>query len=284
MFSYKNSLDDPLAIDLLTKQVIEEGYCKITSVLGRSEVKKYRKSIDEIHTIESKREKQGYRDKDYDYNYYNFSGTHYYNSPRRYRVFDPIIGHPFVIDLLENIMGCPCILSQTELRRPAHKKDDDYAHTFHRDGRVMVDANIWFIVFWLMNEVTENNGPTIIIPKTHRHHLGDRQEEKHQVKLTGNPGDIFVMNSNLLHKASLSRDGRSRWLFIPTYNPWFIKPSVDYTKVFTKKQFEQLTEEQKQIFGFTSIVPVDERVRIYTLRPWKEQMDDIQFRSEPYPI
>ena len=45
-----------------------------------------------------------------------------------------------------------------------------------------------------------------------------------------------------------------------------------------------LTEEQKQIFGFTSIVPVDERVRIYTLRPWKEQMDDIQFRSEPYPI
>jgi ectoine hydroxylase-related dioxygenase (phytanoyl-CoA dioxygenase family) len=148
----------------------------------------------------------------------------------------------------------------------------------------MVDANIWFIVFWLMNEVTENNGPTIIIPKTHKHDLGDRQEEKPQVKLTGNPGDIFVMNSNLLHKASLSRDGRSRWLFIPTYNPWFIKPSVDYTKVFTKKQFEQLTEEQKQIFGFTSIVPVDERVRIYTLRPWKEQMDDIQFRSEPYPI
>ena len=62
MFTYKNLLDDPLAKDLLTKQVMQEGYCKIASVLGQGEVKKYRKSIDEIHTIESKKEKQGYRD------------------------------------------------------------------------------------------------------------------------------------------------------------------------------------------------------------------------------
>jgi len=96
-----------------------------------------------------------------------------------------------------------------------------------------------------MDEVTENNGPTIIIPKTHRHDLGGRQEEKPQVILTGNPGDIIIMNSNLLHKASRNEDGKSRWLFIPTYNPWFIKPSMDYTKVFTKRQFEQLTEKQK---------------------------------------
>ena len=40
MFTYKNLLDDPLANDLLTKQVMQEGYCKIASVLGQGEVKK----------------------------------------------------------------------------------------------------------------------------------------------------------------------------------------------------------------------------------------------------
>ena len=92
------------------------------------------------------------------------------------------------------------------------------------------------------------------------------------------------MNSNLLHKASRNEDRKSRWLFIPTYNPWFIKPSIDYTKVFTKQQFDQLTEKQKQIFGFTSIVPHDETKRFYTLRPWEEQIDEIEFRKKPYPL
>ena len=130
MFSYKDSFENIDVINLITTHVATEGYCRITSILDLTEVQQYLDSINQIDAIELKREHEGARDQDYDYNYYSFSGTHYYNSPRRFRVFDHLLGHPFVINLLEEIMGYPCILSQTELRRPAHKKDDDYANGF----------------------------------------------------------------------------------------------------------------------------------------------------------
>ena len=86
MFSYKESCKNVNAINAITTHVATEGYCRITSILDFTEVQQYLDSINQIDAIESNREKEGARDQDYDYNYYSFSGTHYYNSPRRYRV------------------------------------------------------------------------------------------------------------------------------------------------------------------------------------------------------
>ena len=85
------------------------------------------------------------------------------------------------------------------------------------------------------------------------------------------------MNANLLHRASTRTSETDRWVFIPSYNPWFIKPSMDYTKSFNRKTFDSLSDLEKQVYGFTSIVPHDETKRLYTLRPWQEVVDEIQF-------
>ena len=89
------------------------------------------------------------------------------------------------------------------------------------------------------------------------------------------------MNANLLHKTGRNIDGTSRWVLIVTYNPWFIKPSVDHTRLFTRQEFEAMSPQLKQIYGFTSVPPSDERKRVYTCRPWEEIMDEIHFADDP---
>ena len=269
----------PDNIDSIVTQFKKRGFFRLEHVISSSEAAIYRNHALEFDKVEKSKIAEGLREDDVDYQTYNFTGSHHYNTPRQTRVFDPLLGHETVIRVLDAIFDAPCILSQTELRNPAHNLLDSGANAWHRDGRQLLPADLWVIVFWLLNDVTDTNGPTEIKPGT-QHGTGC-DESSQPVHLTGKAGDIVFMNSNLLHRATLNTDGEPRWIFIPTYVPWFIKPSADFTKMFDRPTFDDFSETVRQVFGYTSIVPVDERKRLYTLRPWQEIVDDIPFSQAP---
>ena len=147
----KNYLGSELLVDQTLRDVFvtdfkRNGYARIDSMLNLDEVGNYRQLILDIH--EKKRfDLSQKKEKDFDYNYYNFTGVHYFNLNRRYRELDPLIAHPLVIKTLEEMMGVPCILSQTELRNPA-KESHDNAYNLHTDARVPAEEDFWIIVFW----------------------------------------------------------------------------------------------------------------------------------------
>jgi ectoine hydroxylase-related dioxygenase (phytanoyl-CoA dioxygenase family) len=270
---------NPDNIKLVIEQFEKWGFTKLEKALTPAEAEAYHRCAIDLDATEKNKVDAGLRDEDIDFQTYNFTGSHHYNSPRQTRVFDELLGHKTVISILDAIFDAPCILSQTELRNPAHNLLDSGANTWHRDGRKLLKANLWVIVFWLFNDVTTTNGPTDIKPETQYDTNSD--DSLSLMQLTGNAGDIVLMNSNLLHRATLNTDGQHRWIFIPTYIPWFIKPSADFTKMFDKETFDNFSDELKQVFGYTSIVPVDERKRLYTLRPWQEILDEIPFPTVP---
>jgi hypothetical protein len=261
--------------DTLASQIKDNGFAHLEEALSLEEVEHYLSSSKALHQSELENVAAGTRSNDVDFQTYHFKGAHLYNSPRQTRIFDPLLGHPILLSFLDHFFETKSILNQTELRNPIKNGKDNYAYEWHRDGRVLAKDTFWLIVFWLFNDIDETNGPCEIKKGTHL--TDEHDQEAETIKLKGKAGDIIIMSNNILHRATVSYSNKDRWIFIPTYNPWFIKPSMDYTKVFSQKTFNQFTEEQKQIFGYTSIVPSDERKRLYTLNPWNEVIDEIPF-------
>jgi ectoine hydroxylase-related dioxygenase (phytanoyl-CoA dioxygenase family) len=99
------------------------------------------------------------------------------------------------------------------------------------------------------------------------------------VELTANAGDLVFMTSNTLHKAGKPVSDASRWVLIITYNQWFLKPAVDHTRMFTRAEVDAMSPVLRELFGFTSIPPFDERKRMYTCRPWEEVSEEFVFKS-----
>ncbi|HAG91287.1 MAG TPA: hypothetical protein DCL41_05415 [Bdellovibrionales bacterium] len=270
----------------VAKEIHELGHSKIEGVLTPEEVKGYVEVAREITRKEQEKVDKGLRDKDVDFNLYQYSGNHFYNPTREYRQFDALIGHPLVHGVLENLFHTKAILSQTELRNPAQNLTDSYAFEWHRDGRQVTEDPSWIITFWMLNDVDMDSGPTEIIERTHRlSQVGYDEARKPAAdadvkKVLAKAGDLVFMNANLLHRGTLKTSSKDRWYFIPTYSPWYFKPSMDYTKVFTRKQFDALTDLQKQTFGFTTVPPHDERKRVYTMRPWQDVVHEFQFMED----
>ena len=231
--------------DTLASQIKENGFAHLEEALSLEEVEHYLSSSKALHQSELENVAAGTRSNDADFQTYHFKGAHLYNSPRQTRVFDPLLGHPILLSFLDHFFETKSILNQTELRNPTKNGKDNYAYEWHRDGRVLARDTFWLIVFWLFNDIDETNGPCEIKKGTHL--TDEHDQETETIKLKGKAGDIIIMSNNILHRATVSYSNKDRWIFIPTYNPWFIKPSMDYTKVFSQKTFNQFTEEQKQI-------------------------------------
>lgn len=279
-----NTNDDELK--RIAQQILVEGHAKIEGVLTPAEVQSYIQVARFITEQEQIKIDKGLRNSDVDFQLYQYSGNHFYNPTRQYRQYDALIGHPLIHQVLEHLFGTKAILSQTELRNPAQNLTDSYAFEWHRDGRQVTEDPSWTIVFWMLNDVDLDSGPTEVIERSHRVSYVGRQAERRPPqdsmpkKILAKAGDVVFMDSNLLHRGTLKTSQKDRWYFIPTYSPWYFKPSMDYTKVFTRKQFDALTDLQKQVFGFTTVPPHDERKRVYTMRPWQEVVHEFHFIEE----
>jgi ectoine hydroxylase-related dioxygenase (phytanoyl-CoA dioxygenase family) len=140
---------------------------------------------------------------------------------------------------------------------------------FHRDGRVLLDADLWVVAFWILEDVTLESGPTWVLPGSHRKDI-DLDPEANSVPVLAKAGDLVFMNANLLHKAGPKLNDLSRWVLIITYNQWYLRPAVDHTKMFTLEQVDAMSPVLRELFGFTVVPPADERLRMYTCRPWSE--------------
>ena len=267
-------------------ELIKKGYSIIQDVFSKDEAKKYCVDSNKIKILENKKISDGTRDLDADYKAYKFSGTHVYNPTRQYRNYDKLISSSSVIKILEKLFGTNPILSQTELRNTEKNEIDDKAFLWHRDGRVMTNDPLWILAIYIFNDIGNFSGPTEVREYSHNPMLVGYDKQKIKLpkkfsrkQLTVKSGDVILMNANILHRATKKLSDDDRWILVATYSPWYMKPSMDPTKAFSKDEFHKLDETQKALFGFTSIVPSDERKRVYTVVPWEEIINEIDFRK-----
>jgi len=135
-----------------------------------------------------------------------------------------------------------------------------------------IDSNVpssgrWCIamqVSFLLDDMDESNGCTIVVPGSHRSdEFSDRSFEQ-VVPIVARAGDVVIWDSRVWHGTRENTKGASRWALVATMTRWWIKQSMDMTRSLPDQIYCSLTDEQKALLGFCSIPPRDERERINT--------------------
>ena len=180
--------------------------------------------------------------------------------------FKNLISIPDIIYCVFNVLGENFRLSSIGMREP--NKGDGY-QGLHLDWNQRKNLSSEFYqitAFILLDNITDNNGPPRIIPKSHNtmidikstsrvsekrsksdNDILELQDEKFSINLTGNIGDIILINVNAFHGGSNNLDGARRRLIHVDYRIKSQRAQSDFYKILPKFIHSTFTEYQRTL-------------------------------------
>jgi hypothetical protein len=184
---------------------------------------------------------------------------------------DRVAFHPDLVDAAERYCGTADLdLYKIEIWAK-YSGVVDYDQPHHRDfgnHNLVVPRRDgrWpqLTTFILLSDVTEQDGPTKVIPRA----IGDQVPlfpnpnpdptlREHEVSITGPAGSIFMYHTDVLHRGSqITGHERSRFIMLADYqargNPWMGK--VSWPGKANQPVWEELlaraTPRERDLFGF----------------------------------
>ncbi len=138
------------------------------------------------------------------------------------------------------------------------------AQQLHIDSRIPGGAfPLMAVVTWLLEDFTEVNGATRIVPGSQRRpeFPPDDTEAPGEVTISGPRGSVLIMDGAVWRWRGRRRS-RTRWCILSTYVRWFFKAAFDFSRNMPADFYAELTPRQKQLMGYTTSPPVDEFTRI----------------------
>lgn len=192
-------------------------------------------------------------------------------------VFLDKINLPEIMDVASKIFQEPFILSNFNGSRSLPKG----GNRIHIDSRMPTAEfeNTTHVVAMLcLDDFTEKNGTTIVWPFSHNSGK-DPRNIRNEISREGaqsaeaKKGSVIFTLGQTWHDVGPNIDGSRRWGIISYYTRWWIKPTYDFTKCGAEI-FNKLNNEQKVLFGFTSIPPADAFKRYRTVIPVNELSND----------
>ncbi len=117
---------------------------------------------------------------------------------------------------------------------------------------------------FLLEKSSLDNGCTIVVKKSHKSGKYSNRKTKKITPIEGNPGDLIIWDSRLWHGTLENTSSKSRWAIVTTLSSWWIKQAMDIPTSLPKKIYHKCSKVEKQLLGFCSIPPRDEKLRINT--------------------
>lgn len=145
----------------------------------------------------------------------------------------------------------------------------------HLDANLPGQAPPLFVnVLWTLDEFSESNGTTRVVPGSHHWSRYPESGEHHEgeVFLSVPQGSAVIFDAALWHAGS-SRPIEAvgtRWAIILGYSRWWIKPSFDTARNTSRELWESWTEQRRRLLGFDSLPPQDEFTRVRRRSPVSE--------------
>ncbi|MHB8656948.1 MAG: phytanoyl-CoA dioxygenase family protein [Solirubrobacteraceae bacterium] len=141
---------------------------------------------------------------------------------------------------------------------PPGAAPDVFQRRFHMDfprilNRYLMSINVMLTI----DEFTELNGGTILVPGTHQH--AERPSEsylhEHQVAVVAPPGSLIVFDSTLWHAAGENLSGRDRLAINHQFTRSYVKQQVDYARALGEEvMLTQLPRTQQLLGWYTRVV------------------------------
>ena len=250
-----------------------KGFYIEPNVLTATEIDKYLSHLHSMYLDWKKLASSEEGNKYKDIQMYKDYGDHIFNLARKTRFFDSLIDHGKICKILDQLFDERYILTQSEARSPRRDAAQGSANLFHRDARFSSEKTLWVIALICLENITDINGPTSVIPGSHAH-TNPSKDSNPPINLLAKAGDVIFIDGNLLHKATENFSGLSRWVIILTYNNWALKPTIDHTRYLKGSELFTASRKLIDLFGITSLPPADERLRIYTCTDWETIKDE----------
>ena len=254
-------------MDLINK-FKEDGYFVIPNLISEEKISQY-KNLVELDYLKYSPLHAGYGMKsDHGLNDKTLEKV-VFNQHNKNILWHDLIFHPKIISLLDSILkegsynnSEPYYMNNNSARCPLKGNPGQQLHS---DSRLPgVNYCLVANVIWMLDDFTNTNGATRVVPKSHKikKFAVDGEKHKDEILITGKKGSVLVFNANLWHGGGPNLDGNSRWAYALGYARWFIKPSFDFMKNTPKNIYDQLTDDKKALLGFNCVPPKDEFSRL----------------------
>ncbi|MDQ0189893.1 phytanoyl-CoA dioxygenase family protein [Alicyclobacillus cycloheptanicus] len=175
-------------------------------------------------------------------------------------VFDGCYTHPKVLAAVHHIISADFKVSAMNGREALEgggrqALHEDWNDSFFELGAVAKDGqyrqpNDPFYVaisLWLLDDVTETNGATRVVPGSHHRRapqfeLEDRfADHPEQVLLTGKAGTVIVMNSHLWHGGTTNTSGARRRVLHPYYVARQFRQQQNQREYIRKSTYDRIS-------------------------------------------
>ncbi|MEM7019234.1 MAG: phytanoyl-CoA dioxygenase family protein [Pseudomonadota bacterium] len=243
-------------------QLDEEGYIIFEGAMPPEEVQRVRNALAPYLTKPGRN---------------NFEG---FNSHRVYAllakapdVFSDMITHPLALAFAEAELGEACLLSAL---LAINSGPGETVQPWHRDDGApqipMPRPAFGVSTFWAIDDTTETNGATEIIPGSHlRTDLLDNDERAADyrnmsaseqdvnydpqprtdaVKVTLKSGALMVAKGNLMHRGGANKSDKSRLIVTPQYCPGWARQIETMLLSVPKEVAAKLPRRVRQLIGY----------------------------------
>ena len=152
----------------------------------------------------------------------------------------------------------------------------NYVHIIHRDVKTIIpNYRFRLNMIVMLDEFTLENGATEIIPNSQTLNAAPSLSDfnSKSVRLLGGAGTIVLFDSYLWHKAGVNYTQNPRVAFTLSFNPAFIKPQLDYARMFGEHLGGGFSDLSRQVLGYNSRVP-------HNLDEWYRPVEKRFYRSD----
>jgi ectoine hydroxylase-related dioxygenase (phytanoyl-CoA dioxygenase family) len=169
-------------------------------------------------------------------------------------VFQRLAEHPRVMAIVERLLMPNFLLSTIQSIRlhPGEKSQawhtDDAFYFMPRPHRLPLAVS----VIWAIEEFTEENGATEVIPGSHRWGLEHPEEREHDVVAATMPaGSCIVFDGALWHRGGANESRGTRLAISPQYcQPW-LRPQESQLLIVPPEAARACSERMRTMLGYS---------------------------------
>ena len=126
-----------------------------------------------------------------------------------------VFNHPIVHGAMQGVLGSDYVMHP---HRYCHfNQQGSEGQSFHKDSyagdeQIRRHRCRWTMAFYYPQDVTEDMGPTAVLPGSQYYETGDSAHEQPEIVLCGEAGTVTIVHYDLWHRATPNRSDKKRYM------------------------------------------------------------------------
>jgi ectoine hydroxylase-related dioxygenase (phytanoyl-CoA dioxygenase family) len=232
-------------VDSVVAGLEADGYVVVEGVLGPDEVAAVRGDLQEVLA----RTPTGRND------FEGFATQRVYALFAKTRAFDGPATHPLVLGVVDRV------LEHHQLSAPVGIQigPDEKAQVLHRDDSIYPlsrpHAEVVVNTMWPLDDFTEANGATRLVPGSHRRESEAAPEESETVVAEMPAGSVMFYLGSLWHGGGANRTDRPRLGVILEYVSSWLRPQENHVLAVPREVVAHLEPRLQELLGYNIYPP-----------------------------